>query len=109
MSDVKSMTKTELFYLAGSGGDLRSGLLQAKKEGLDVNDREYWDRSLLYEAAYHGCAHNIAELIDGAGKEVGFNLINQDSSFSFLFQAVGFKTIKCDTSSSEHDQTVLDE
>ena len=74
-----SLSLEHLFLLAGQDNveEFRRGLVQAAKEGLDINRRIVY-KSLLDKAAENDCALNIRELIDEgrAGREARFCLIN---------------------------------
>ena len=57
-------------------------LVDAIKNKLDINQCcGNLNRSILHAASYNGCSRNIAELLEGAGKEAGFRSINDVDAF----------------------------
>jgi ankyrin repeat protein len=66
-----------LFQLAGAedAAAFRDALVVAKQQGLDVNQRDGEERTLLHLSAQYGRRENVVELLNGEGKD-RFHQIN---------------------------------
>lgn len=73
-----SVTMDDLYRLARRDDvvGLQQALVRAKKQGLDVNQRDRCGSTILHHAAGAGLGRNIAAIVVGAGKAAGFHSVN---------------------------------